>query len=154
MARKAAMGAEFHGGKDLRPCQGIGVHQHPWREMPGQQASEQPGTGIGPARLDHHHGRTMGGNQPIRQDNRNPLLGRVNGADGLKTGHTEEAGYGFTGSAARDGRRIVMVVAGLTSFNQRIEESVRLMQFRYSGSFIMRSGGHGLRMSRLRSKDF
>jgi serine-type D-Ala-D-Ala carboxypeptidase (penicillin-binding protein 5/6) len=77
-------------------------------------------------------GRTMGGNQPITQANRNPLFGRVAGADGLKTGHTEEAGYGFTGSADRNGRRIVMVVAGLTGFNQRIEESVRFMEWGYS----------------------
>jgi D-alanyl-D-alanine carboxypeptidase (penicillin-binding protein 5/6) len=77
-------------------------------------------------------GRTMGGNQPIQQANRNPLLGRVAGADGLKTGHTEEAGYGFTGSADRDGRRIVMVVAGLTGFNQRIEESVRFMEWGFN----------------------
>jgi len=77
-------------------------------------------------------GRTMGGNQPIRQDNRNPLLGRVAGADGLKTGHTQEAGYGFTGSADQSGRRIVMVVAGLTSFNQRIEESVRFMEWGFN----------------------
>ena len=74
-------------------------------------------------------GRTMGGNQPIVQSNRNPLLGRVPGADGLKTGHTAEAGYGFTGSAEQDGRRIVMVVAGLDGFNQRIEESVRFMDW-------------------------
>jgi D-alanyl-D-alanine carboxypeptidase (penicillin-binding protein 5/6) len=77
-------------------------------------------------------GRTMGTNQAITQGNRNPLLGRVNGADGLKTGHTEEAGYGFTGSAARDGRRIVMVVSGLTSTNQRIEESVRFMEWGFN----------------------
>ena len=68
----------------------------------------------------------MGGNQPITQDNRNPLLGRVAGADGLKTGHTDEAGYGFTGSAEQNGRRIIMVVAGLASFNQRIEELVQV----------------------------
>lgn len=74
-------------------------------------------------------GRTLGGNQPITQANRNPLLGRVAGADGLKTGHTEEAGYGFTGSAEQNGRRIVMVVAGLSSFNQRIEESVKFMDW-------------------------
>ena len=74
-------------------------------------------------------GRTLGANAPITQGNRNPLLGRVQGADGLKTGHTEEAGYGFTGSAEQNGRRIVMVVAGLTSFNQRIEESVRFMDW-------------------------
>jgi D-alanyl-D-alanine carboxypeptidase (penicillin-binding protein 5/6) len=53
----------------------------------------------------------------------------VAGADGLKTGHTEEAGYGFTGSAEQNGRRLIMVVAGLTSFNQRIEESVTFMDW-------------------------
>jgi serine-type D-Ala-D-Ala carboxypeptidase (penicillin-binding protein 5/6) len=74
-------------------------------------------------------GRTLGSNAPITQGNRNPLLGRIAGADGLKTGHTAEAGYGFTGSAEQSGRRIVMVVAGLTSTNQRIEESVRFMDW-------------------------
>ena len=74
-------------------------------------------------------GRTLGSNAPITQANRNPLLGRVQGADGLKTGHTAEAGYGFTGSAEQNGRRLVMVVAGLGSFNQRIEESVRFMDW-------------------------
>ena len=73
-------------------------------------------------------GTTMGG-APITQANRDPLLGKVQGADGLKTGHTEEAGYGFTGSAQQNGRRIVMVVAGLTSFNQRIDESVKFMNW-------------------------
>ncbi len=74
-------------------------------------------------------GRTLGAGAPITQGNRNPLLGRVQGADGLKTGHTAEAGYGFTGSAEQGGRRIVMVVAGLSSFNQRIEESVKFMDW-------------------------
>jgi D-alanyl-D-alanine carboxypeptidase (penicillin-binding protein 5/6) len=74
-------------------------------------------------------GKTMGGGQPITQGNRNPLLGKVSGADGLKTGHTQEAGYGFTGSAEQNGRRIVMVVAGLTSYNQRADESVKFMNW-------------------------
>ena len=78
---------------------------------------------------EYTHGRTLGANSPITQANRNPLLGRVQGADGLKTGHTEEAGYGFTGSADQNGRRIVMVVAGLGSYNQRVEESVRFMDW-------------------------
>ena len=69
-------------------------------------------------------GKTLGSGADITQANRNPLLGRVAGADGLKTGHTDEAGYGFTGSAEQNGRRLIMVVAGLDSFNQRIEESV------------------------------
>ncbi|MFL6863294.1 MAG: D-alanyl-D-alanine carboxypeptidase family protein, partial [Allosphingosinicella sp.] len=74
-------------------------------------------------------GKTLGGGDPITQANRDPLLGRVQGADGLKTGHTDEAGYGFTGSAEQNKRRIIMVVAGLGSFNQRIEESVRFMDW-------------------------
>lgn len=63
--------------------------------------------------------------------NRNPLLGRFPGADGLKTGHTEEAGYGLAASAERDGRRLVLVVAGLSSQNERMRESTRLMQYGY-----------------------
>lgn len=77
-------------------------------------------------------GRTVGGNQPITQGNRNPLLGRVAGADGLKTGHTSEAGYGFTGSAEQNGRRLIMVLAGLNSAGQRIEESVKLMNWGFN----------------------
>jgi len=61
--------------------------------------------------------------------NRNPLLGRFPGADGLKTGHTEESGYGLAASAEREGRRLVLVVGGLTSKNERMRESQRLMQY-------------------------
>ncbi|MDB5696379.1 MAG: D-alanyl-D-alanine carboxypeptidase [Sphingomonas bacterium] len=74
-------------------------------------------------------GKTLGAGAAITQANRDPLLGRVAGADGLKTGHTEEAGYGFTGSAEQNGRRLVMVIAGLTSFNGRIDESVKFMDW-------------------------
>ena len=74
-------------------------------------------------------GKTLGAGADITQANRDPLLGRVAGADGLKTGHTEEAGYGFTGSAEQNGRRLVMVVAGLTSSKDRAEESVRFMEW-------------------------
>ena len=74
-------------------------------------------------------GKTLGAGAAITQANRDPLLGRVAGADGLKTGHTEEAGYGFTGSAEQNGRRLVMVVAGLDSYNGRAEESVRFMEW-------------------------
>ena len=80
------------------------------------------------SRRDFTWGKTMGGSA-ITQANRDPLLGRVAGADGLKTGHTEEAGYGFTGSAEQNGRRLVMVLAGLSSANQRVEESVRFMDW-------------------------
>ena len=81
------------------------------------------------SRRDFTWGKTMGAGAAITQANRDPLLGRVAGADGLKTGHTDEAGYGFTGSAEQNGRRLVMVVAGLTSFNQRAQESIRFMEW-------------------------
>jgi len=70
-------------------------------------------------------GKTLSGHD-IQQANRNP---KIAGADGLKTGHTEEAGYGFTGSAIQNGRRLIMVVAGLPTFNSRIEESVKFMDW-------------------------
>jgi D-alanyl-D-alanine carboxypeptidase (penicillin-binding protein 5/6) len=74
-------------------------------------------------------GKTLGSGQAITQGNRNPILGKVAGADGLKTGHTEEAGYGFTGSAEQNGRRLIEVVAGLPSWNARVAESTRLMEW-------------------------
>jgi D-alanyl-D-alanine carboxypeptidase (penicillin-binding protein 5/6) len=74
-------------------------------------------------------GKTLGSGQDITQANRNPILGKVPGADGLKTGHTDEAGYGFTGSAEQNGRRLIEVLAGMTSWNQRVQESTRLMQW-------------------------
>ncbi len=77
---------------------------------------------------DFTWGKTLGGHD-IKQDNRNPLLGKITGADGLKTGHTDEAGYGFTGSADQNGRRIVMVVAGLDSKERRAEESVKFIDW-------------------------
>ena len=65
----------------------------------------------------------------IRQGNRNPLLYRNVGADGLKTGHTDEAGFGLTASAERNGRRLVLVVTGLNSMKQRGQESARLLNW-------------------------
>jgi D-alanyl-D-alanine carboxypeptidase (penicillin-binding protein 5/6) len=77
-------------------------------------------------------GKTMGAGQAITQGNRNPLFGKVAGANGLKTGHTEEAGYGFTGSAVQNGRRLVMVVAGLSSFGERVSASVDFMNWGFA----------------------
>lgn len=64
-----------------------------------------------------------------RQGNRNPLLYKNMGADGLKTGHTEAAGYGLTASARRGERRLILVVNGLKSMNQRSREAERLMEW-------------------------
>jgi len=74
-------------------------------------------------------GKTLGSGQDITQANRNPILGKIPGADGLKTGHTDEAGYGFTGSAEQNGRRLIEVLAGMSSWNERVQESTRLMQW-------------------------
>jgi len=76
-------------------------------------------------------GKTMAGAN-ISQDNRDPILGKVAGADGLKTGHTEEAGYGFTGSAEQNGRRVVMVVAGFPSWDDRANQSISIMNWAFS----------------------
>ena len=65
----------------------------------------------------------------ISQDNRNPALSKVPGADGLKTGHTEEAGYGLTASAKRGDRRLILVFNGLPSMRARGEESERLLEW-------------------------
>lgn len=67
----------------------------------------------------------------IRQPNRNPLLGRSPGVDGMKTGHTSDAGYGLVASAIRDGRRLLMVINGLDSERARAEESERLLEWGY-----------------------
>ncbi|MEE2996321.1 MAG: D-alanyl-D-alanine carboxypeptidase family protein [Pseudomonadota bacterium] len=67
----------------------------------------------------------------IKQGNRNPLLFRDVGADGLKTGHTKAAGYGLTASAQRGDRRIIIVLNGLTSVRQRSQESLRLMEWAF-----------------------
>ena len=88
-------------------------------------------------------GKTLGKGDAITQQNRNPLLGKISGADGLKTGHTEEAGYGFTGSAVQSGRRLVMVVAGLSSFNERIAASTDFMNWGFnawSGIPVLKAG--------------
>jgi D-alanyl-D-alanine carboxypeptidase (penicillin-binding protein 5/6) len=68
----------------------------------------------------------------IRQPNRNPLLqAGVPGVDGVKTGYTEEAGYGLVVSAEREGRRIVLVVAGLDTLRQRRSEAELLLEYAF-----------------------
>ena len=67
----------------------------------------------------------------IKQSNRNPLLDMNIGADGLKTGDTDEAGYGLVGSAIRDGQRLIMVVAGTRSAKDRAAESRKLLEWGY-----------------------
>ncbi len=67
----------------------------------------------------------------IRQQNRNPLLGMVTGADGMKTGFTKEAGYGLVGSAVQNGLRLIVVVNGLKTANARADEAKKLLEWGY-----------------------
>lgn len=66
------------------------------------------------------------------QANRNPLLGTMDGADGLKTGHLDESGYGLTASAIRDGKRRIIVLNGMPSKQARAQEAERLMRLAFS----------------------
>ncbi|MEL7488202.1 MAG: D-alanyl-D-alanine carboxypeptidase family protein, partial [Pseudomonadota bacterium] len=68
----------------------------------------------------------------IRQQNRNGLLYGFDGADGLKTGHTEESGYGLVGSAVKNGVRRIVVVNGLDSNKERSDEARRLMNVAFN----------------------
>ncbi len=65
----------------------------------------------------------------IHQQNRNPLLGLVDGADGLKTGFTKEAGYGLVGSAIQGGVRLIVVVNGEKSAKERADEGKKLLEW-------------------------
>jgi len=71
------------------------------------------------------------GRAPDNRFNRNPLLGLGIGADGLKTGHTEEAGYGLVGSAVQGNRRVTFVISGLTSAAARARESERIVNWAF-----------------------
>jgi len=69
----------------------------------------------------------------ITQPNRNPLLYRDIGVDGIKTGHTDAGGYGLMASGEKNGRRVVMVVNGLEDAKARADESARLMSWALNG---------------------
>lgn len=86
----------------------------------------------------------------INQQNRNPLLKDYPGADGMKTGYTKEAGYGLVGSASRDGRRLILVEAGLSSINDRKAEAQKLMDWGFGQFKVIDVYGQGETVSRAR----
>ena len=65
----------------------------------------------------------------IRQQNRNPLLISLEGADGLKTGYTKEGGYGMVGSAVQNGMRLIVVVNGLEDPDDRASEAKKMLEW-------------------------
>ncbi|MDQ2090099.1 D-alanyl-D-alanine carboxypeptidase family protein [Marimonas arenosa] len=70
-------------------------------------------------------------NESQNRYNRNPLLGLAIGADGLKTGHTQEAGYGLVGSAVQNGRRVIFVVSGLSTAQARAREAEAIVNWAF-----------------------
>lgn len=73
----------------------------------------------------------------VTQSNRNPILGAIDGADGLKTGHTETAGYGLVGTAIRDGQRRIIVINGLESKSARRDTARSLMNAAFTAFDII-----------------
>lgn len=78
------------------------------------------------------------GRAPSNSRNRNPLLKLGIGADGLKTGHTQEAGYGLVGSAKQGDRRVVFVLSGLDSVGKRAEEAEAVVNWSFR-NFVERT---------------
>jgi serine-type D-Ala-D-Ala carboxypeptidase (penicillin-binding protein 5/6) len=96
------------------------------------------------ARLAHHIIRSYPDFYPIygeheftwnkiRQQNRNPLLTMNLGADGMKTGFTQDGGYGLVGSAVQNGMRLIVVVNGLRTAKERADEAKKILEFGYRG---------------------
>jgi len=86
----------------------------------------------------------------ILQQNRNPLLKDYPGADGMKTGYTKEAGYGLVGSAMRENRRLILVIAGLKSLGERKEEAQKLLDWGFRQFKTIDVYAAGDRVSRAR----
>jgi serine-type D-Ala-D-Ala carboxypeptidase (penicillin-binding protein 5/6) len=82
----------------------------------------------------------------ITQPNRNLLLDRFEGADGVKTGHLSQSGYGMVASAERDGRRIIVVVNGLDSEAERAQETERLLRLGFTAFESRQIGSPGQRV--------
>jgi D-alanyl-D-alanine carboxypeptidase (penicillin-binding protein 5/6) len=77
------------------------------------------------------------------QENRNPLLGAFDGADGVKTGHTNDAGYGLVGSAVLNGQRRIIVFNGLRSMAERRSEAARIMRAAFHDFSVTRIAAAG-----------
>lgn len=87
----------------------------------------------------------------IKQGNRNPLLYTMKGADGLKTGHTEEAGFCLAASATKGERRLIEVMSGMSSNRERSEEAERLMSwgFREFNNFKILTKGQTVAVAKV-----
>ena len=101
-------------GQIVTPRELVKLAQHIWREYP---------------EFYKYYGEREFTWNGIRQRNRNPLLAMDIGADGLKTGYTQESGYGIVGSVERNGRRLFVALSGMASENERAEEARRILDW-------------------------
>lgn len=95
-----------------------------------------------------HKGMTFNG---IAQNNHDPMVGVVPGADGIKTGYTRQAGYGYLGTASRKGRRLIMVVAGADKAAARARASRQFMEWGFTAfdSRRLLAGGDSIGQARV-----
>lgn len=131
-----------------RRAQALGLRHSVFRNATGLPDPEQRMTARDVARLADHIIRSYPEHYPIyaereftwggiRQQNRNPLLGTYPGADGLKTGYIEEAGFNLAGSAVQNGQRLIVVVMGARSLQERSNEARKLLDWGFR-SFELR----------------
>jgi D-alanyl-D-alanine carboxypeptidase (penicillin-binding protein 5/6) len=85
-----------------------------------------------PVQYRHYFGQKRMTWDGVTQQSHDPTVGVVPGADGIKTGHTNEAGYNFLGSAERDGRRLIMVIAGARTEAERASASRALLEWGFA----------------------
>lgn len=86
-----------------------------------------------PDRFGQYIGKSGFTYNGITQPNRDPMIGRVRGADGIKTGYTNEAGFGFLGTAKRDNQRLVMVIAGIDRNSMRARVARQFINWGFEG---------------------
>lgn len=142
-------------------ARGIGLKKSVFRNATGLFHAEHQTTAVELAMLARHLIRTYPEQYPLfalrdytwrktRFVNRNPLLGLVPGVDGLKTGHIKESGYGLVASAAQDGRRLIVVVNGLATQDERRDEARKLLEWGFKNFTEARIFEAGDEVARLR----
>ena len=134
---------EAFAGQMNQRAKELGLARSTFRNATGQPDPDQKMTARDAARLAAHLIETYPEQyrifaepeftwSKITQRNRNPLLADYQGADGLKTGYTEDSGFGLVGSAVRDGRRLIIVLNGLESAKDRAEQARKLLDWGFS----------------------
>lgn len=154
LAEGIAGSEEAFVGMMNRRAQELGLRSAHFRNATGVDDPEQRISSADLARLTRHIITTYPEFYPVysrrqftfnnhTQMNRNPLLGAYPGADGVKTGHTDDSGYGLVGSAVQNGERRIIVFNGLPTMAARNSEAQRLMRSAFNDFAISRVAAAG-----------